>query len=456
MTAILSLAVPILGCGCTSLRSSAPLTEAERNYSVQAVKEDLDEFVSIVESTHPNLAYSTDPNRISNVYMSIRARLTEPMSARRVWVEFARLNPVFQDAHVGVRYPVSEFQAFEKQGGRSFPIPISVERDATIRVADNVCPQLQVKPYETILEVNGIATHRILEDLLPLMRGESEGLQRFVLSFNFPAYFWSFYGPADDYVIVVADEYGHERTEQISQAPECEHRRSSKDLFRYAVIDDTTGYIEVKSFDRRFQDDFRFFLEDAFASIRASRHDNLIIDIRENPGGAHELSDQLLGYLTDKPVAPASMLTARIVADNRELSPGAEIGDVVTVPFAEWVEPSDNTDRFAGNVFVLVSEKTYSQAIVFAVTVQDHHIGTIVGEPTGGHANQTGQVQMTALSNTALIVACPIYIIYRPSGDRNPGGLQPDIRIPHDPMAPEAMIDSLTRILRQPEAVPPS
>ena len=96
---------------------------------------------------------------------------------------------------------------------------------------------------------------------------------------------------------------------------------------------------------------------------------------------------------------------------------------------------------------MLVSEKTYSQAIVFAVTIQDYDIGTIVGETTGGHANQTGQVQMRALKNTGLVVACPIYIIYRPSGDEKAGGLQPDLSIPNDPLVPSKMLDELLREL---------
>ncbi|MEZ0471137.1 hypothetical protein [Luteimonas salinilitoris] len=41
----------------------------------------------------------------------------------------------------------------------------------------------------------------------------------------------------------------------------------------------------------------------------------------------------------------------------------------------------------------------------------------------------------------------PIHVIYRPSGDTAMVGLQPDIPLPHDPLAPERMIEAALRLI---------
>jgi hypothetical protein len=47
---------------------------------------------------------------------------------------------------------------------------------------------------------------------------------------------------------------------------------------------------------------------------------------------------------------------------------------------------------------------------------------------------------MTPLAHTGLSVAAPLYIIYRPNGDRRAGGLQPD------KLVPEVANDSLAAV----------
>ena len=56
--------------------------------------------------------------------------------------------------------------------------------------------------------------------------------------------------------------------------------------------------------------------------------------------------------------------------------------------------------RFKGRVAVLIDELTYSAGILFATTMQDHKLATVVGRPTGGFANQTDNMMPTRLPAT--------------------------------------------------------
>jgi len=99
------------------------------------------------------------------------------------------------------------------------------------------------------------------------------------------------------------------------------------------------------------------------------------------------------------------------------------------VPLPQWVYPRNSSKVFNGNVYVLISENTYSQAIVFSSIIQDFNLGNIVGEETAGKANQTGQVQKVQLNNTGFTVYSPIYIFSRAKVVDESRGIIPDVEV---------------------------
>jgi len=404
-----------------------------------AIQADLDELVDYVERTHPDLDYVADPADIERQAATIRSSVTKPMNVREAWMELARLNPYFADAHTGLRHPVTEFDAYRETGGAVFPLPVFIDREGMLRVAGDVKSDAGVKPFERILSINGQSSEEIVALLMPRMRGETESLRRLVLAFNFPAYLWTAMGPAESYLVEMVDAKGGHREVRLPDAASGSDIASPSLSFPQPGI----ALMRVPSFDPSLRGMFATFLDESIAEIAARGATTLLIDIRDNPGGAHDVSDQLIAWLTDRPVSPTSALTARITADNKDVDPDAAIGSVVTVAFDEPIAPRADGKRFGGNVYVLVSEDSYSQAIVFATTIKDHGLGKLVGEQTGGAANQTGQITLHPLTHTGMQALAPLYVIYRASGDRTRAGLAPDIPLAHDPAAPGAMIDRL-------------
>ncbi len=259
-----------------------------------------------------------------------------------------------------------------------------------------------------------------------------------MLAFNFPAHLWSLIGPQPNYVVEVGSDRAAARRVLLS-----DQSVNSQAPFALSRPRPGVALIRIASFDPRLRDEFRLFLDQAFADISAKGTNRLLIDIRDNPGGAHDVSDLLVARLIDRPVSPTSRLTARITEANHEVSPASDLGAVVTIPFEEPIAPAAAGQVFKGDVLVLLSENTYSQAIVFAATLRDHGIARLVGEKTGGAANQTGQISITNLSNTGLQALAPLYIIYRASGDAGREGLAPDIALPHDAARPVQMVEML-------------
>ena len=195
-------------------------------------------------------------------------------------------------------------------------------------------------------------------------------------------------------------------------------------------IRDSTAIMRIDSFEKDLDAEFAEFVEESFARIATEKAARLVVDLRGNGGGAHEVSDRLLNYLTSERYTPISAVHARVTEANKTQIPGAMPGDVVEMPFAQWVQPESSLEhRFSGAVVVLIGPATYSQAIVFSTTVQDYQIGLIAGEETAGKANQTAQVQKYVLPNTGFRVRAPLYVLTRSSGEETGAGVMPDIPI---------------------------
>ena len=89
----------------------------------------------------------------------------------------------------------------------------------------------------------------------------------------------------------------------------------------------------------------------------------------------------------------------------------------------------ENAFRYTGQVYVLIDEGTYSSATMFAATIKDYGIGTLVGEETGGLASHFGEVYPFRLPETKLSFGCSSKQFMRPSGEDDGRGVLPDITI---------------------------
>ncbi|MEO1487929.1 MAG: S41 family peptidase [Pseudomonadota bacterium] len=321
----------------------------------------------------------------------------------------ARFNPMFNDAHVGLLIPARPQEHADAVAITIQPMPDALEVYST---AD---PSRQ---FGRVHSLNSMPWEDYLVRALPLIRGENDALRKGILGLRF-AELAPFILPKGELrSITIKTEEG-----AILEMPVASERLNFVPLAPSDFglsIDQGIATLTIPTFERAREEELGGFLKSAFARIADEGAESLVIDLRANGGGAHELSDRLMAYLTDRPFVATSAITARITPENQALVPQASLGDVLTLPFAEEVIPqTELPDRFRGDVTILLGPQTYSQAIVFAATAQDTGIARLTGQAHRAPANQTGQVQTHTLANTGFTVRAPIYIIYRGSGDRS-------------------------------------
>ena len=143
-------------------------------------------------------------------------------------------------------------------------------------------------------------------------------------------------------------------------------------------------------------------------------------------GGNTDTVAYLSRYLADEPFRLVSSMKEKLNEDNRGwFNYKGEVGDILSKDWNDYEQPMKPGTRFEGDVYLLTSAVSYSSAIVLATTLKDNDFATLVGETTGGFANQTAQGNLFNLPNSELRAYIATRLLVRPSGDTSRTGVVP-------------------------------
>lgn len=235
---------------------------------------------------------------------------------------------------------------------------------------------------------------------------------------------WSVYGYIDNFEIKL-----QEQTLTLSASQQWQASQANNEAHYYTKLDKEAGYLYLGHFDID-PSDFESFIDATFAQLKTDGVSKLVIDIRDNPGGNTDTVSYLASYIANKPFRLVSSLQEKLNHENRGwFNYKGEVGEMLTEQWDEWVQPIDSENRFSGEVFLLIGPITYSAAIVLATGLQDHNFATLVGEETGGFANQTAQGNLFNLPNSQLRAYITTRLLVRPSGSLERAPVMPDIKV---------------------------
>lgn len=167
----------------------------------------------------------------------------------------------------------------------------------------------------------------------------------------------------------------------------------------------TFGYLRLWTFD---VDNTTRYVEAVADLLRQLPRKGLIIDLRSNPGGVIDATEQLLQLFVPKAITPArfALRATPAMVDIAEADGnGADLADWATstrlayqlgeefsqhLPISSTDHFSDSARAYRGPVVAVVNPTTFSCGDLFAAGIADYGIGQIVavGEGTGaGGAN---------------------------------------------------------------------
>jgi hypothetical protein len=187
------------------------------------------------------------------------------------------------------------------------------------------------------------------------------------------------------------------------------------------------------------------FLKESFEAIKARGTQTLILDLRDNGGGADDLGKELLSYLVDQPfqyyddlVINAREFSFRKYAANRapvsadivELQPN---GKYRMVKHPNWGTNQPSAPHFAGKVFALINGGSFSTTSEFLSHLHDRKRATFIGEESAGgyYGNTSGPRALVTLPHTRVKLLLPLmtYYIHVNAGHPAAHGVIPDVPI---------------------------
>ncbi|MBN1111434.1 MAG: hypothetical protein JXA53_00785 [Bacteroidales bacterium] len=221
---------------------------------------------------------------------------------------------------------------------------------------------------------------------------------------------------------------------------------NSKNTIEYKNYDQQIGYLKIRYFAIG-RNEFAMLTDSVFNQIKKDSVINLIIDIRNNPGGDSYLADYLISNIYDKPYKGSFKIQIKRSEQNGIYMEGVfswwfrpfvksikNFRDYYNTPIGGIYNdikgiknPMNVAHRYKGNVYLLINYYTGSTALGLATIFKDYDIGEIIGEETRSEVNEFGDVFPFDLPNSKLWVWCSTKRYIRPSGEMTVGGLKPDI-----------------------------
>jgi hypothetical protein len=168
------------------------------------------------------------------------------------------------------------------------------------------------------------------------------------------------------------------------------------------------------------------FYKEAFTALAAQGTTTLILDLRNNGGGADELGKLLLSYLLDRPFQyyddlvlnalefsfqKHTNLPKPLPADLMERQP---TGKYRCVKHPNWGEQQPSKPTYAGKVLILINGGSFSTTSEFLSQAHFHKRASFIGEESGGgyYGNSSGWMPVLSLPNTKVTVRVPLMTYY--------------------------------------------
>jgi hypothetical protein len=438
------------GPAATAQTAQPEPAQPDAVYAPAALQQDFRFLRDEIDRIHPEPGLFASRETLRKAYARVEEQLQQPLSRDQAWRALSTLNPLFADGHMFVVQPDWDAQTRKHlaAGGALFPYEVQVSANGEILIRTELGGAGSALAGMRIEQINGVPAHRVAQDLLALMAGETPALRANLLSRRMWFYYWKTFGAPRQFDLVVARPEGpaHLRVAASSKTPDSLPATGPAGFdktYQFELLPGKAALLTINQFLWPDKQAFYAFTRDAFTKIHDAKVTTLIIDVRENTGGDDDMwKTGVLSYLADKPFRNASSYVKKVIAGRA--SGTEKVGDVVHGFGDTWVEPDlANPLHFSGKTYVLVGRITYSSAVLFSNVVQDFGFGQLVGAGGYARARQTGGVMNIVLPNTRLMVTIPRFVVDRPSGEREPALVHPDIVLPDSPFDRRVTVNAL-------------
>ncbi|MEZ5921956.1 MAG: S41 family peptidase [Parvularculaceae bacterium] len=456
---------------CLSLLLVAAPAGAEENLTAEQAREELATLYSTLAEEHIDLYAMRSRDDYDRYYNSLLNQIQGPINLDAFDLILQDLLAYGKIAHANTNAAVQNAIGYLRRGGKIIPLSFTY-RDGQM-VTDAWASQSdRMPPGARLTKIGGLSISEFETKARRIISADTQQLLRAQLESGAPVFLYLIFGPVESLEVefdrpegktgrLVLEAVPYATMREIQEArpvgrPDFEpmHRHFealNKEIFYlrpgpfFAIDAERTtesGTYEIGK--------YAAFIDAALTALKACGAEDLLIDLRGNPGGDASFSDLLFTRVADRSYRFASRYVVRAGANTKAAWKGKAQNDnslsgqiakgLAETPTGEvfsvdLVPVKPNPDRhFDGRVWVLVNRQSYSNAVVMAAMLQDYGFAKIIGEETADVATTYGAVEQFTLPLSGAIISYPKSYMVRPSGDETVRGVVPDFAISPPPI----------------------
>lgn len=311
-----------------------------------------------------------DWNKVYLAYLPKVIAAENTMDYYRVLMQLA---PLLKDGHSNIYPPKALISTFF---ARPPLTAVLIDNKVFIENVRSSSLAQRIQPGDEVLAIDGTAVHQYAEDKVAPFVSSSTPQDKAVRLYSYQL----FAGDAKKKLTLsLRNSAGIEREEIVA-------REGYEDMipaatFESRTLSDGTMYFALDHFNSNLS-------VQAFERIlpQVMQAKALIIDVRNNGGGSTSFANNILAYLTDKPIPEAQSIL-------RSDDPHARAQGMPAIMWQRSAQSVGNPNKsnavFRGKVAVLTGPKTFSAGEDFVLAFNALKRGITVGEMTAGSTGQT-------------------------------------------------------------------
>ena len=479
MTSIRSLVLIVSSFICLAAgglwTAAQPAPSLDDNtFSEEAVRRDFKRLYETLMASHVDLYAHRSREAYDRYYQEVLGSIDQPMSRLDVvkllmpFVAFGKVG------HARIDFPVQDYSEYYQAGGTLLPLDIRIGDGRTF-ITNNYSDASELAPGAELVALNGRAAADWIERTGRLVSAERPYMVHAQLESMFPRLVWLEAGKIDSFKVTVRPPTGSATTITVGAVPMMvlEQQKGAREALQHSrkaeLLSDGIGYLRPGPFfaagEGETLETFETFVDDAFRQLIAADTKDLIIDLRNNPGGDNSFSDPMIAWIADKPFRFASQFVVKASVQTREVLQGlaAKDPDGISAQMLDAMKQHKDGETFAfeipkaqprdtafsGRVWALINRHTYSNATTVAAIIQDAGFGTILGEETSDLPTSYASSAQFTLPETGIVVTYPKAYFVRPSGDETLRGVVPDhsFEFPIVPAEEDSVLESALELI---------
>ena len=475
---VLDLAKKNLQLPTYTWNENPPLTPTETKELI-IPKEKLLEDYEIVKTAyttmHPGLYRYNTPEQIDQHLAVLKADCSKDLSIPEAYIAFSKFVAKIKCGHTYANFwnqPSIVKRAINYQANK-VPFHFRLVENRII-ITQSATNEARLKRGTEVLAINGHSIQEIITTLLPLQSTDGANVGHQIVNLQlfgaskfeaFDMYFPILFPPINgQYELTILDLDNAQKS--IISVPAMSRKERIKiikkrfpntipdvgpELWNFKMLNEETALLTLHSFSIWNWDfSWKAYIRNVFKTLNEKKVPNLIIDIRQNGGGADAVGFMLLKNISQEPI---------IFPARKELSRFTEFPSIVKPYIGTWddwfekkgikkMKPmgdgyyavdgkitkerrfNPNKNNYKGKVYLLVSPFNSSATYYLAGAAKRNGAATLVGQETGGNQKgiNGGLIYFLNLPNSHIELDIPVVGDFQ-LGNQPDSGYMPDVLV---------------------------